>query len=70
MAIAHVQSATLIGIEALPIVIEVDLRGGTGEFIMVGLPDKAVDESKVRVTTAIRNSDLDWPKKQVTSPTW
>ncbi len=65
MAIAHVQSATLNGIEALPIVIEVDLRGGTGEFIMVGLPDKAVDESKVRVKTAIRNSDLDWPNKQV-----
>lgn len=66
MPISMVQSATLNGLEAIPITIEVDLRGGTGEFILVGLPDKAVDESKVRVKTAIRNSDLDWPSKTVT----
>src|SRR5438067_9768618 len=61
--IAQAHSATLLGIEALPIVIEVDLRnftGGEGEpaFIMVGLADKAVEESRVRVKQAISNSDL------------
>ncbi len=35
--IAQAHSATLVGIEALPIVIEVDLQGGEPKFIMVGL---------------------------------
>ncbi len=58
--IAQAHAATLVGIEALPIVVEVDLRppSGAPEFILVGLPDKAVEESKVRVRSAIRNSEL------------
>ncbi|HRF60758.1 MAG TPA: YifB family Mg chelatase-like AAA ATPase [Fimbriimonadaceae bacterium] len=59
--IAKAHSATLAGIEALPIVIEVDLQGGSPMFILVGLPDKAVEESRERVRTAMRNSDLDFP---------
>ncbi|MBX3118317.1 MAG: YifB family Mg chelatase-like AAA ATPase [Fimbriimonadaceae bacterium] len=58
--IAQANAATLVGIEALPIVVEVDLRppAQSPEFILVGLPDKAVEESKVRVRSAIRNSEL------------
>lgn len=64
--IAQAHSATLLGIEALPIVIEMDLvYAAEMKFIMVGLPDKAVEESKERVQTAIRNSNLDFPKKKV-----
>jgi magnesium chelatase family protein len=68
--IAQAFSATLIGIEALPIVVEVDLQGhiqGDGEryFILVGLPDKAVQESKERVRTAMRNSGLDFPNRKI-----
>ncbi|MDR3690941.1 MAG: YifB family Mg chelatase-like AAA ATPase [Fimbriimonas sp.] len=68
--IAQTHSATLVGIDAVPVVIEVDLQGniqGDGEryFILVGLPDKAVQESKERVRTAIRNSGLDFPNKKV-----
>lgn len=64
--IAQARSATLVGIEALPIVIEVDLQGFTEPyFVMVGLPDKAVEESKVRVKTAVINSELDWPKPKI-----
>lgn len=67
--IAQVHSATLIGIEALPIVVEVDLYGqpvdGDRNFVLVGLPDKAVQESKERVRTAMRNSGLDFPNKKV-----
>lgn len=59
--IAKAHSATLAGIEALPIVIEVDLQGGSPMFILVGLPDKAVEESRERVRTAMRNSELDFP---------
>ena len=68
--IAQTFSATLVGIDAVPIVIEIDLQGqiqGDGDryFILVGLPDKAVQESKERVRTAIRNSGLDFPNKKV-----
>lgn len=64
--IAQAHSATLLGIDALPIVVEVDLvYGAKIEFIMVGLADKAVEESKERVRTAIRNSDLDYPGKRI-----
>ena len=68
--IAQTFSATLVGIDAVPIVIEVDLQGGIqgdGEryFLLVGLPDAAVKESKERVRTAIRNSGLDFPNRKI-----
>ena len=67
--IAQTHSATLVGIDAVPVVIEVDLQGGIQDgdryFILVGLPDKAVQESKERVRTAIRNSGLDFPNKKI-----
>ncbi|MFN3729024.1 MAG: YifB family Mg chelatase-like AAA ATPase [Fimbriimonadaceae bacterium] len=63
--IAQAHTATLVGIEALPVVVEVDLQVGQPLFVMVGLPDKAVEESKERVRTAIRNSDLEFPLRKI-----
>lgn len=68
--IAQAHSATVLGIEALPIVIETDLGGivsdsGDRNFVLVGLPDKAVVESKERVRTAMKNSGLDFPNKRI-----
>jgi len=63
--IAQAHSATLAGIEALPIVVEVDLQGGAATFVMVGLPDKAVEESKERVRTAMVNSGLPFPYAKI-----
>jgi magnesium chelatase family protein len=65
--IAKAHSATLNGIEALPIVVEVDLQPFQEKsmFALVGLPDQAVGESKERVRTAIKNSGLDFPYKRV-----
>lgn len=59
--VAQAHSATLNGIDALPIVVEIDLRGGMAKFLLVGLPDKSVQESQERVGTAIRNSGLTFP---------
>lgn len=59
--IAQSHTATLAGIDALPVVVEVDLQGGKTDFVLVGLPDKAVQESQDRVRSAIVNSDLDFP---------
>lgn len=68
--IAQAFSATLVGIEALPITVEMDLmgrveQGGDRNFILVGLPDKAVQESRERVRAAILNSDLDFPNRRI-----
>ncbi|MBS1724493.1 MAG: YifB family Mg chelatase-like AAA ATPase [Armatimonadetes bacterium] len=59
--IAQAHAATLAGIDALPVVVEVDLQGGKPDFVLVGLPDKAVQESQDRVRAAIVNSGMDFP---------
>lgn len=53
---AKTLSAALIGLEAQPIEVEVDLSSGLHSFNIVGLPDTAVNESKERVSSAIKNS--------------
>ncbi|MBN9503225.1 MAG: hypothetical protein BGO01_19810 [Armatimonadetes bacterium 55-13] len=65
--IAKVHSATLLGIEALPVVVEVDFRpiGNDNNFQLVGLPDKAVQESQVRVRSAVVHSDMQMPNRKI-----
>ena len=64
--IAKAHSATLSGIEALPIVVEVDLQPRRDPaFVMVGLADQAVAESKERVRTAIKNSGFSIPNNTI-----
>jgi magnesium chelatase family protein len=65
--IAQAHSATLLGIEALPIVIEVDFKSlsDANNFQLVGLPDKAVQESQVRVRSAIKNSEMRFPANKI-----
>ncbi len=53
---AKTLSAALIGLEAQPIEVEVDLSSGLHSFNIVGLPDTAINESKERVSSAIKNS--------------
>jgi len=53
-------SYCIVGIDAYPIDIESDLRGGNPKFTIVGLPSSSVKESKDRVTAAIRNSGFDF----------
>ena len=49
-----------MGLESTPIEVEVDIPNeGLPAFNMVGLPDKAVEESKERVRSAIKNSGAD-----------
>jgi len=60
--LAKVFSAAVIGLNGRVIEIEVDKRGGSmGHFIIVGLPDTAVQESRVRVRSAVRNSGMNFP---------
>jgi len=62
---ATVFSASLWGIESIPIQIEVDASHGLPQMTLVGLPDQAVKESKERVRTAIKNSGFQIPSKKI-----
>ncbi len=65
--LAKVQSCAIIGLESVPIEVEVDIVGmGLPSFTIVGLPDKAVEEAKERVRAAIKNSGADFPPKRIT----
>ncbi len=64
--LARVRSASLMGIDAVVIAVEVDVSMGLPYFDIVGLPDNAVRESKVRVKSAIRNCDIHIPHKRIT----
>ena len=50
----RVLSAALSGIEGIPVQVEVDLVPGVGRFDIVGLPETAVKESRVRVLSTLR----------------
>lgn len=62
---SKIKSAALEGLDASPVAVEVDIGAGLPAFTIVGLPDKAVEESKERVRSAIRNSGLRIPNKRI-----
>ena len=64
--LAKVFSCAVIALECAVVEVEVDISSAPNNFVIVGLPDKAVDEAKERVRLAIRNSDLEFPRTKVT----
>jgi len=66
MALAKIKSATTWGLKIIKMQIEVDLSDGLPAFIIVGLPDKAVEEAKERVRAAIKNSGFRFPQNRIT----
>ncbi len=62
MSIARVYTAQGTVTGGIPIVIEVDLSRGLHAFSIVGLPGKAIEEAKDRVSAAIKNSGFPSPK--------
>lgn len=52
--------------EAFPVEVEVDIGAGLPSVTIVGLPDKAIDEAKERIRSAINNSDLEFPQHRLT----
>jgi magnesium chelatase family protein len=62
MSFARVYSAQAHLLKAHVVSVEVDLSKGLHSFSLVGLPDKAVEESKDRVSAAIKNSGFKSPK--------
>ncbi len=64
--LAKIQSCAVIGLEAAPIQVEVDIAHGLERLTLVGLPDAAVRESGERVRSAITNSGFYFPQHRLT----
>ncbi len=63
---AKIISLGLFGMEAYKVIVEADISGGMPRFDIVGLPDTAVSESRERVRSAIKNTNLQYPPSRIT----
>ena len=61
-----IKSASLAGIKALPVEVEVDVSRGLPNFVVVGLADNAIKESKERIRSAIKNCGFKFPARRIT----
>ncbi len=68
MALFHIQSAAVFGIDAHLIDVEVDMYSGGNarDFVTVGMPDTSVRESRERIKSALMNSGFGYPNRSVT----
>jgi len=64
--LARLRSAAVLGIEAYPVDVEVDLSNGLPSFSTVGLPQGAVKEGRERVTAALVNAGFEFPLARIT----
>ena len=64
--VARISTVAFSGIDVLPISAEVHIANGLPAFTIVGLPDKAVGESKERVRAAMNSVGLALPSKRIT----
>ncbi|RJK98476.1 ATP-binding protein [Vallicoccus soli] len=59
-------AVTLLGVEGHVVGVEAHLAQGLPAFILVGLPDAALSESRDRVRAAVVNSGIGWPNRRIT----
>ena len=64
--LARVFSCAINGLDGVVVEVEVDTGQGLPATIIVGLPGKAVQESRDRVQMAIKNAGLIFPRKRIT----
>jgi magnesium chelatase family protein len=62
----QISTVAFVGIEAKPVEVQVRISGGQHAFAIVGLPDKAVAESRERVRNALHAVGLGLPFKHIT----
>jgi len=63
--LANVKSCAVIGLDGVVVDVEVDTRSALPGMTIVGLPDAAVQESRERVQSAIKNAELPYPRKRI-----
>jgi len=64
--LSKILSSATYGIDAYLVEVETHVEKQIPGFIIVGLPDSAVKESRERVTAAIKNSGFEYPLKKIT----
>lgn len=64
--VATTYTSTLLGYDAIPVAVEADLSNSLPGIVIVGLGGKSVDEAKERIRSAIKNSQLQNPRKRIT----
>jgi len=64
--VSLVSTVALLGLEARPVEVQVQIASGVPAFVVVGLPDKAVAESRERVRAALNAIGLALPPKRIT----
>ncbi|MGH2951393.1 MAG: YifB family Mg chelatase-like AAA ATPase [Solirubrobacterales bacterium] len=65
--LAVARTFAVLGVEAREVRVEADVQTGLPTFVLSGLPDAAVRESRERVRAAIVNSGFDFPLKRITA---
>ena len=73
MSLALTKSIALLGLDGNVVTVEVDIADGLPAYVLLGLPDAALSESRDRVRAAIVNCGEKWPNRKVTvslSPAW
>ena len=63
---ASIASAAALGVEAVPVEVELDVTGGLPAVQIVGLPDAAGREARDRVKSALTNSGYRFPNRRIT----
>jgi magnesium chelatase family protein len=66
MAFARTGSVALVGVDGVVVEVQADIEPGLAAFTIVGLPDKAINESRDRVRAAVVNSGEKWPLRKLT----
>jgi magnesium chelatase family protein len=64
--VAHVATVAFLGLDARAVEVQVQIASGLPKFLIVGLPDKAVGESRERVHAALAAIGLALPPKRIT----
>ncbi len=64
--LSRVYCASTIGVDARLIEVEVNMSGGVPKYFLVGLPDRAVSESKDRIDAALKNAGANFPRGKIT----
>lgn len=63
--ISNIKTISLNGIDGNLVEVQTDIAGGLPNIEIVGLPDTSVRESKERIRTAIKNSEIEFPSRRV-----
>ena len=63
--VAHVGTVAFLGLEARRVDVQVQISSGAVAFVTVGLPDKAVKESRERVQSALHAMGLSLPPRRI-----